>query len=69
MKTGLHDLGLLILRVLAGAGIAYHGYGKLFGGRMDKFAEGVAAMGCPMPEVFAWAAALSEVAGGILLAL
>lgn len=31
--------------------------------------EGLSAMGFPMPEVFAWLAALSEFAGGILLAL
>ena len=34
---------------------------------MDKFAEGVAQMGFPIPDVFAWAAALSEFVGGILL--
>lgn len=62
------DLGLLWLRVLAGAGMAYHGYGKVFSGRIPQFAEGVAKMGFPMPEVFAWAAALSELAGGALLA-
>lgn len=63
------DLGLLWLRVLAGAGMAYHGYGKVFSGRIPQFAEGVAKMGFPMPEVFAWAAALSELAGGALLAV
>lgn len=62
------DLGLLWLRVLAGAGMAYHGYGKVFSGSIPQFAEGVAKMGFPMPELFAWAAALSELAGGILLA-
>ena len=36
---------------------------------MEGFTQGVAAMGFPAPEVFAWAAALSEFAGGILLAL
>ena len=61
--------GLLVLRVLAGAGIAYHGYGKVFGGHMDRFAAGVAAMGLPLPGFFAWAAALSELVGGICLAL
>lgn len=59
--------GLLWLRVAAGAGIAIHGHGKVFGGHMDKFTEGVTAMGFPAPEFFAWAAALSEFAGGILL--
>jgi len=54
---------------MTGLGMAYHGYGKVFGGNMHKMAEGVAAMGFPAPEFFAWAAALSEFAGGILLAL
>ena len=65
----LTDVGLLWLRVLTGVGIAHHGYGKVFGGHMDGFAEGIAAMGFPMPELFAWAAALSEFAGGICIAL
>ncbi len=64
-----HDAGLLILRVLTGGFIATHGYGKLFSeGRMERFTEGVAEMGFPLPVFFAWAAALSEFVGGILLA-
>jgi len=69
MKLLLPDLGLLWLRVLMGGGITYHGYGKVFGGKIDKFAEGVASMGFPTPELFAWAAALSEFLGGICIAL
>jgi putative oxidoreductase len=69
MKKWSTDAGLLALRVLAGLGMATHGYGKLFTeGRMEGFAEGVAAMGFPLPLVFAWLAALSELAGGLLLA-
>jgi putative oxidoreductase len=64
-----HDLGLLFLRVMAGAGMAYHGYQKVFGGQMQMLTPGVAQMGFPMPEFFAWAAALSEFVGGICLAL
>jgi putative oxidoreductase len=63
------NFGLLWLRILAGAGIASHGYAKIFGGGIAGFTEGVAAMGFPAPEVFAWAAALSEFLGGTLLAL
>ena len=36
---------------------------------MGKFTEGVAAMGFPAPEAFAWMAALSELVGGVLVAL
>ena len=50
-------------------GIAHHGYGKIFGGHIDKFARGVESMGLPMPEFFAWAAALSEFGGGLLMAV
>ena len=52
-----------------GVGIADHGYGKVFGGYMDKFAAGIAQMGLPFPLVMAWAAALSEFLGGILVAV
>lgn len=69
MKCKLMSLGLLWLRVLTGAGIAYHGYGKIFGGGMGKFAGFVGSLGVPFPEVMAWAAALSEFGGGILIAI
>ena len=69
MKESLHNLGLLLLRVMMGSGMAYHGYGKIFGGHMDKFIAGVAHMGFQHPEIFAWAAALSEFVGGILIVL
>lgn len=68
-RGGLYGVGLLWLRVFMGAGIAYHGYGKVFGGYMGQFAEGVGALGFPMPVFFAWAAALSEFLGGILIIL
>ena len=62
--------GILWLRVFMGLGISlFHGYGKVFGGRMEQFTEGVAKMGFPMPDVFAWTGALSEFLGGILIAL
>lgn len=62
------DAGLLVLRVAFGAGIAYHGFGKVTGD-MTQFAAGVSKLGFPLPLVFAWAAALSEFLGGILLAI
>jgi putative oxidoreductase len=65
------DVGLLILR-LSGLGLAiFHGWGKLQGllAGTSRFHEGVAAMGFPMPVAFAWAAALSEVVGGLLVFL
>lgn len=68
-RVRLLSLGLLSLRAMMGLGIAMHGYGKVFDGRMEGFAGGVANMGFPMPDFFAWAAALSELVGGILVAL
>ncbi len=62
------NLGLLWLRVLMGTGIALHGYQKVFTpGFIPQFAQGVAKMGFPAPMAFAWAAALSEFVGGILV--
>ncbi|MCF7802999.1 MAG: DoxX family protein [Candidatus Marinimicrobia bacterium] len=63
------DIGLLWLRVLMGLGIMTHGYRKIFSGNMDGFANGVADLGFPLPELFAWLAALSEFAGGWMLVL
>lgn len=65
------DLALLILR-LAGLYLAFgHGWGKVLGlaTGQSRFAEGVANLGFPLPLVFAWAAALAELAGGIAVAL
>jgi putative oxidoreductase len=65
------DLALLVLR-LSGLGLAFaHGLGKLTGlaGGEQRFVEGVARLGFPMPVVFAWAAALTEVVGGLLIAV
>lgn len=70
MKNALETLGIAILRIVAGLSMATHGYGKIFTeGRMDKFAGGVGEMGFPQPELFAWLAALSELVGGVCLAL
>lgn len=45
----LTNTGLLWLRVLAGSGMAWHGYDKIFNGRMAMFTEVVAALGFPVP--------------------
>ena len=66
------DLALLVLR-LSGFGLAFaHGWQKvamLSSGNGGRFVEGVEALGFPMPVVFAWAAALAEFGGGLLIAL
>lgn len=70
---GATDLGKFILRAVVGIGIMTHGYPKIFGvtaegaPRMERFIAGVAEMGFPYPVYFGWAAALSELIGGLLL--
>ena len=62
------DIGLLLLRVFTGLALALaHGRGKF--PPSQRFVEGVGKMGFPVPEVFAWAAAGSELIGGVLLAI
>jgi len=62
------DLGLLVLRLFAGLALAFgHGLGKL--PPSARFLAGVEEMGFPAPLLFGWAAALSEFAGGILIAV
>jgi len=67
-----YDLGLLLIR-LSGFYLALgHGLGKtiaLASGQGAGFISGVEALGFPMPAVFAWAAALAELVGGLLVGL
>jgi putative oxidoreductase len=65
------DVGQLILR-MAGLYLAVgHGWGKVIGlaSGQSRFPEGLAGMGFPLPVLFAWAAGLAELAGGIAIAL
>jgi putative oxidoreductase len=63
------NVGLLMLRVFMGLAIARHGYDKIFGGQITMLAGGLTQMGMPAPQLLAWLAALSEFAGGLLIAL
>jgi putative oxidoreductase len=66
------DLALLVLRLGTGLGLALaHGLPKVMGllRGESRFVEGVAQLGFPYPTAFAWAAAVSELAGGVCLAL
>ena len=65
---GSIDKGLLVLRVGFGLTLAFgHGINKLFS--LGKFIRNVERHGFPLPEVMGPIAMLSELAGGILLAL
>ncbi len=62
------NAGSALLRIFAGIAMAFgHGASKLPPG--EGLISRAGQMGFPAPAFFAWAAALSEFAGGILLAL
>ncbi len=62
------DLGLLIVRLWFGGVLAIgHGWGKLTA--LDAFTATVVQQGLPFPTVMAPAAALSELVGGLCIAL
>lgn len=69
MTKFLHnsDFGLLIFRLFVGLAMAFsHGLGKI--PPPEQLIAGVESMGFPMAIAFAWAAALSEFLGALLLA-
>lgn len=62
------DFGLLLLRMMVGLALALaHGRGKF--PPSERFIQGAAKMGFPLPELFAWAAASGEFLGGLFLAI
>ncbi len=62
------DLGLLVFRLFIGLSMAFaHGLSKVPPSSM--FIDGVAGMGFPLPTLFAWGAGLSELLGGLLIAV
>ena len=68
IKSRTINTGLLVLRLFAGLGMAFgHGIKKL--PVSEGFIGSVGKLGFPTPGFFAWAAGLSEFAGGILLAI
>ena len=66
------DFGLALARAGFGLSIAIgHGYSKIFHdgiGPSQEMIKSVKGMGFPAPTLFAWLAALTEFAGGFLLA-
>jgi len=69
-KTQGLDLGLLILRVVAGVTLAMHGLNKIFGGgKIPGTAGWFDSMGVRPGLLNAWMAALTEIGSGALLAL
>lgn len=67
-NTKYDDAALMLLRVFIGLTMALsHGLGKV--PPPEMLVGGVASMGFPAPEFFAWCAALAEFAGGLFLAV
>ena len=67
IRSTAGNIGLLILRVFAGLGLAFaHGIGKV--PPSERFIAGVVKLGFPLPTMFAWAAGASELLGGVFLA-
>jgi putative oxidoreductase len=66
-KSIVADLGFTAMRVAAGLMMAFgHGLAKV--PPAEGFVEAVGSLGFPAPAAFAWAAALSELVGGLLIA-
>jgi putative oxidoreductase len=62
------EFGLFLSRLFIGLSMAFaHGLGKIQ--NPSQIIDGVTSMGFPMPEVFGWAAIISEFLGAILLAI
>jgi putative oxidoreductase len=67
-STTLGNIGEAALRIFAGLAMAFgHGMGKV--PPQEGFIGAVTGLGFPQPQIFAWAAGLSEFVGGILLAI
>ncbi len=63
------NFGLLVLRVIFGLFLAYHGYNKFFGGgRITGTARWFGSIGFTQPKLQALMAASTEVGAGVLLA-
>lgn len=69
----IHDLSLLLVRLIAGGAIAAHGAQKMFGAFGGPGIEGASQMlgslGFDPPEKFARAASSAEIGSGTLIAL
>jgi putative oxidoreductase len=59
---------MLLVRVVAGLMMAYHGLGKFQGG-VANFAGFIQSLGLPAPTALAWIVSILELAGGLLIAV
>lgn len=69
-RESVGSIGLLLIRLFLGLGLAAHGYDKFFGEHgIAGFAGFLGTLGVPKPEMAAYVSATTELAGGILVAL
>lgn len=67
LPSRVADIGPAALRIFTGLSMALaHGINKM--PPSEQFVDGVEGLGFPLPIVMAWAAALSEFLGGLMLA-
>lgn len=64
----LFELGITPLRIFTGLLLAFH-YGMMKLPPAQVFIERVGSWGFPFPPFFAWSATITEVVGGVLLAI
>jgi putative oxidoreductase len=70
MNSPLSEATWAFSRFVFGVSLAlFHGYGKVFEGKVEGLTNTVAGLGFPVPSFFAWAASIAEFFGGILVAL
>ena len=69
----LNDTALLLIRLMIGIVFVFHGSQKVFGvfggHGVEGFAAYLSSLNIPFPLLNAWAAALTELLGGIALLL
>jgi putative oxidoreductase len=68
-----HDFGLLLVRLILGVVLMFHGSQKLFGWfygpGMEDFETYLATLNIPMPHIAAYLSAATEFFGGALIVL
>ena len=73
LYAGLADVAWLVLRLAVGLILVPHGMQKAFGAfngpGLAGFAAGLEKLGYPAPTPFAWLVMLTELVGGILIAV
>jgi len=69
-RFNLISVGLLLLRLFVGFGLAAHGFTKFFGEHgIAGFAGFLKSLGVPSPETMAYVSAGTELVGGVLVAI